>query len=321
MTCNGMAFFPTNNFMLPAAASHDHEDDHHTPDSLSPLLQPCTTTHDFHGAASFLGKRSIMPYVTDQLCDQEITNNNGEDELSDDGLIGSEKKRRLNIEQVRTLERNFELGNKLDPERKMQLARSLGLQPRQIAIWFQNRRARWKTKQLEKDYDVLKKQFEAIKAQNDSLVSQNHKLHAELMVLKNKQEPTDSINLNIKETEGSCSNRSENSSRSTPAINSPPRLSSHHYHKQPIIPNLFPSSINDDHHDHDHQIFHNLSSRVVSDHLHGLLKADHHQPAANHNNTSNIIKEEALCNMFAGSIEDPSGAFWPWLEQQPAQFN
>jgi len=65
----------------------------------------------------------------------------------------------------------------------MQLARALGLQPRQIAIWFQNRRARWKTKQLEKDYDTLKRQFEAVKAENDSLQSQNHKLQAEVIIL------------------------------------------------------------------------------------------------------------------------------------------
>jgi homeobox-leucine zipper protein len=108
---------------------------------------------------------------------------NVEEELSDDGSQLGEKKRRLNMEQVKTLEKSFELGNKLEPERKMQLARALGLQPRQIAIWFQNRRARWKTKQLEKDYDVLKRQYDTIKADNDALQAQNQKLQTEVCVL------------------------------------------------------------------------------------------------------------------------------------------
>lgn len=110
-----------------------------------------------------------------------------QDELSDDGsqvvLVGpggGEKKKRLNMEQVKTLEKNFEQGNKLEPDRKIQLAKALGLQPRQVAIWFQNRRARWKTKQLEKDYSVLKRQFDSLKADNDSLLSHNKKLHAEV---------------------------------------------------------------------------------------------------------------------------------------------
>ena len=108
---------------------------------------------------------------------------NGEEDYSDDGSQMGEKKRRLNMEQVKTLEKNFELGNKLDPERKMQLARALGLQPRQIAIWFQNRRARWKTKQLEKDYDTLKRQFDSLKAENDHLQTHNQKLQAEVINL------------------------------------------------------------------------------------------------------------------------------------------
>ncbi|XP_071736490.1 homeobox-leucine zipper protein ATHB-13-like [Rutidosis leptorrhynchoides] len=296
MSCNGMAFFPTN-FMLQSDSGH--EDDHITPHTLSPILQPCTTTQDFHGVASFLGKKSI-PYAN-EICDQET--NNGDDDLSDDGLLGNEKKRRLNMEQVKTLERNFELGNKLDPERKMQLARALGLQPRQIAIWFQNRRARWKTKQLEKDYDVLKKQYDTIKAQNDSLVSQNHKLHVEIMALKNK-EPTESINLNIKETEGSCSNRSENSSEIKLDISRTPAIDSPYQHQQQPIPNLFQSSIIDRSH---HQIFHNLSSRATDN--------DHQNHLHDHKIDQSVnVKEESLCNMF-GNIEDQSG-FWPWLEHQ-----
>lgn len=106
------------------------------------------------------------------------------EDMSDDedGLsqAGGEKKRRLNSEQVKMLEKNFELGNKLEPDRKLHLARSLGLQPRQVAIWFQNRRVRWKTKQLENDYQLLKQQFDAIKAENCTLQSQNQKLHAKV---------------------------------------------------------------------------------------------------------------------------------------------
>jgi homeobox-leucine zipper protein len=122
-------------------------------------------------------------YGADVVVGGEEVNGGGganEDEMSDDGSQAGEKKRRLNVEQVRTLEKNFELGNKLEPERKLQLARALGLQPRQVAIWFQNRRARWKTKQLEKDYDALKRQLDAVKADNDALLSHNKKLQAEV---------------------------------------------------------------------------------------------------------------------------------------------
>lgn len=250
------------------------QDDHQPPTSLSPLLP-----QDFHGVGSFLGKRSMSF--------SGIEETNGEDDLSDDdGSQVGEKKRRLNMEQVRTLEKNFELGNKLEPERKMQLARALGLQPRQIAIWFQNRRARWKTKQLEKDYDVLKRQFEAIKSENDALQSQNQKLHAEILALKNR-EPTESINLNIKETEGSCSNRSENSSEirldisRTPAIDSPIPTS------RPLFPSSIRPTTNGVPQQHHHQLFQKIDQTV---------------------------KEESFCNMFCG-IDDQTG-FWPWLEQQ-----
>ncbi|WMV07721.1 hypothetical protein MTR67_001106 [Solanum verrucosum] len=193
-SCNNeMDFFPTN-FMLHTS----HEDNH----------------QDFHGVTSFLGKKSMS---FSNKCDDQ-NHGDQEDVLSDDGThyettLGEKKIRRLNMEQVKTLEKNFELGNKLEAERKIQLARALGLQPRQVAIWFQNRRARWKTKQLEKDYDVLKREFDAIKAQNEALLAYNHKLHVEIMTLKNGKGPTESINLNKETDQGSiCSTRTENSS-------------------------------------------------------------------------------------------------------------
>ncbi|RZR78132.1 hypothetical protein BHM03_00003381 [Ensete ventricosum] len=129
------------------------------------------------GVGPATGKRSAS-FSGAETCEEAT----GDDELSDDASLAGEKKRRLNVEQVRTLEKSFELGNKLEPERKMQLAAALGLRPRQVAIWFQNRRARWKTKQLEKDYDVLRRQFDAINAENEALKAHNKKLQTEVVI-------------------------------------------------------------------------------------------------------------------------------------------
>lgn len=73
-----------------------------------------------------------------------------------------EKKKRLTTDQLESLESCFQEEIKLDPDRKMKLASELGLQPRQIAVWFQNRRARWKNKQLERLYDSLKQDFDLV---------------------------------------------------------------------------------------------------------------------------------------------------------------
>ncbi|XP_020582410.1 homeobox-leucine zipper protein HOX20-like [Phalaenopsis equestris] len=97
-----------------------------------------------------------------------------------------EKKRRLSLEQVRALEKNFELENKLDPERKVRIALELGLQPRQVAVWFQNRRARWKTKQLERDYAALRNSFDALAIDCDSLRRDKEILLAEIKEFKTK---------------------------------------------------------------------------------------------------------------------------------------
>lgn len=97
-----------------------------------------------------------------------------------------EKKRRLSVEQVKALEKNFEVENKLEPERKVKLAQELGLLPRQVAVWFQNRRARWKTKQLEKDFRVLKANYESLQISCNTLQHDKEALMAEMRELKAK---------------------------------------------------------------------------------------------------------------------------------------
>lgn len=103
------------------------------------------------------------------------------DEELDEYFRQPEKKRRLTADQVLFLEKSFEDENKLEPDRKAELAKELGLQPRQIAVWFQNRRARWKTKRLEKDYDALQANYNNLKADYDNLLKEKEKLKDEVI--------------------------------------------------------------------------------------------------------------------------------------------
>ncbi|KAF8397797.1 hypothetical protein HHK36_016720 [Tetracentron sinense] len=91
-----------------------------------------------------------------------------------------DRKKRLTYDQAELLERSFQDEIKLEPERKLRLATELGLPPRQVAVWFQNRRARWKAKQLELLYDELKREFHVISREKQKLHEEVMKLKAEL---------------------------------------------------------------------------------------------------------------------------------------------
>ncbi|OVA20898.1 Helix-turn-helix motif [Macleaya cordata] len=146
-------------------------------DSLGGLISICHSAEEkISGGKNIYsrGFQSMLDGLDEDDCAEES------------GHFGTEKKRRLNVEQVKALEKNFEVENKLEPERKVKLAQELGLQPRQVAIWFQNRRARWKTKQLERDFGILKASYDALKLNFDSLQHDKEALLSEVRELKSK---------------------------------------------------------------------------------------------------------------------------------------
>ncbi|XP_078440551.1 homeobox-leucine zipper protein HAT4-like [Wolffia australiana] len=95
----------------------------------------------------------------------------------EDGSEGSRKKLRLSKEQSAVLEDSFREHNTLNPKQKLALAKQLNLRPRQVEVWFQNRRARTKLKQTEVDCEFLKRRCE-------SLTEENRRLHKEVQELR-----------------------------------------------------------------------------------------------------------------------------------------
>ncbi|CAA6662328.1 unnamed protein product [Spirodela intermedia] len=90
---------------------------------------------------------------------------------------GARKKLRLTKEQSTLLENSFRERNTLTHVQKQEIADRLNLRPRQVEVWFQNRRARTKLKQTEVDCEFLKKYCE-------SLSDENRRLRKELQELR-----------------------------------------------------------------------------------------------------------------------------------------
>uniref|UniRef100_A0A0D9VRJ8 Homeobox domain-containing protein n=1 Tax=Leersia perrieri TaxID=77586 RepID=A0A0D9VRJ8_9ORYZ len=93
----------------------------------------------------------------------------------DDG--STRKKLRLTKEQSALLEDRFREHSTLNPKQKVALAKQLNLRPRQVEVWFQNRRARTKLKQTEVDCEFLKRCCE-------TLTEENRRLQRELQELR-----------------------------------------------------------------------------------------------------------------------------------------
>lgn len=91
---------------------------------------------------------------------------------------GSRKKLRLSKDQSAILEESFKEHNTLNPKQKLALAKQLNLRPRQVEVWFQNRRARTKLKQTEVDCEFLKRCCENLTEENRRLQKEVQELRA-----------------------------------------------------------------------------------------------------------------------------------------------
>ncbi|KAJ7981780.1 Homeobox-leucine zipper protein like [Quillaja saponaria] len=108
-------------------------------------------------------------------------------------------KKRLTQDQMNILETSFTSDKKLVPERKLMLANLLGVPPRQIAIWYQNKRARWKTQSLEFQYSTLKLKLE-------NALMEKKKLERDVEWLKAELKKAQDMLLGVKERDPNVCN-------------------------------------------------------------------------------------------------------------------
>jgi hypothetical protein len=92
-------------------------------------------------------------------------------------------KRRFDDSQIRSLETIFETESRPELRVKQHLANKLGLQPRQVAIWFQNKRARSKSKQIEREFNMLKGSYDNLVSKYESLKKENESLLIQVKIV------------------------------------------------------------------------------------------------------------------------------------------
>ncbi|XP_059657607.1 homeobox-leucine zipper protein HAT4-like [Cornus florida] len=143
------------------------------------------STVDCEDEAGVSSPNSTISSVSGKRSEREANGDEHELERScsrgisdeEDGDMGR-KKLRLSKDQSAILEESFKEHNTLNPKQKMALAKRLGLRPRQVEVWFQNRRARTKLKQTEVDCEFLKRCCENLTEENRRLQKEVQELRA-----------------------------------------------------------------------------------------------------------------------------------------------
>ncbi|KAG2278065.1 hypothetical protein Bca4012_041610 [Brassica carinata] len=147
----------------------------------TPTHSQCIIVNQTDGAPSGDGSKPVKRRRKRRSKGSSATN---EDDVATIGAML--RKRKLTDEQMNMLEYSFENEHKLESGRKEKIARELGLDPRQVAVWFQNRRARWKNKKLEEEYAKLKSQHDTVLLGQCHLESQLLKLTEQLSEAQNE---------------------------------------------------------------------------------------------------------------------------------------
>ncbi|KAI7729465.1 hypothetical protein M8C21_020372 [Ambrosia artemisiifolia] len=111
-----------------------------------------------------------------RACSRGVGGGGGMSDDDENGL--TRKKLRLTKEQSAFLEDSFKEHSTLNPRQKQALAKQLNLRPRQVEVWFQNRRARTKLKQTEVDCEYLKRCCETLTEENRRLQKELQELRA-----------------------------------------------------------------------------------------------------------------------------------------------
>ncbi|XP_027352229.1 homeobox-leucine zipper protein HAT3-like [Abrus precatorius] len=124
------------------------------------------------------GKRSERDDDNAAAAAERTSCSRGSDDEDGGGGDAGRKKLRLTKEQSMVLEETFKEHNTLNPKRKQALAEELNLKPRQVEVWFQNRRARTKLKQTEVDCEYLKRCCENLTEENRRLQKEVQELRA-----------------------------------------------------------------------------------------------------------------------------------------------
>ncbi|CAN6682337.1 unnamed protein product [Malus baccata var. baccata] len=171
---------------IEAAESDDHLHQIVHVQAQEQVSSPCSgAVSSFSNSSSFKRDRDMGVEEIEGEEERVVnitTSSRVSDELYDQDHEGSPRKKlRLTKEQSSTLEDSFREHTTLIPKQKQELARKLNLRPRQVEVWFQNRRARTKLKQTEADFELLKQCCETLK-------EENRRLHKELQELKSMKQ-------------------------------------------------------------------------------------------------------------------------------------